>query len=311
MQDMTSTRPIDRSPFDRTIAVWNHKGGTFKTSVVANLGYLFAAGGNKVLMVDMDPQANLDIDFGIPAGERERGMGLAEALREGTALPPPRHLSENLHLVSGGPALHEFTDPASLAAILERVTTARYDLLAQALAPLAWDYDLILIDSGPAQTVLSQTILGVARYLVVPTRSDNASITGLVGVQDAIDEVADCNPGLNLLGVVLAGVGTQATRIGADKRKAIDTVLGEGTVFEAIIHYSEKVAALARQQGKTVAELAGEYHHTQPAYTYLAQGKKVPNVAKAAVAIETDYLRLATEISDRMFAGDEQESTHD
>ncbi|MES6224451.1 ParA family protein, partial [Cutibacterium acnes] len=34
------TSPIDRSPFDRTIAVWNHKGGTFKTSVVANLGYL-------------------------------------------------------------------------------------------------------------------------------------------------------------------------------------------------------------------------------------------------------------------------------
>ena len=88
MQDMTSTRPIDRSPFDRTIAVWNHKGGTFKTSVVANLGYLFAAGGNKVLLVDMDPQANLDIDFGIPANERERGIGLAEALREGTALPP-------------------------------------------------------------------------------------------------------------------------------------------------------------------------------------------------------------------------------
>lgn len=54
MQGMTS--PIDRSPFDRTIAVWNHKGGTFKTSVVANLGYLFAAGGNKVLMVDMDPK---------------------------------------------------------------------------------------------------------------------------------------------------------------------------------------------------------------------------------------------------------------
>ncbi|MCP6456988.1 hypothetical protein NL495_28060, partial [Klebsiella pneumoniae] len=85
---------------------------------------------------------NLDIDFGIPAGERERGMGLAEALREGTVLPPPQHLSENLHLVSGGPALHEFTDPASLAAIIDRVTTARYDLLAQALAPLAWDYDL-------------------------------------------------------------------------------------------------------------------------------------------------------------------------
>ncbi|MES6198682.1 ParA family protein, partial [Cutibacterium acnes] len=174
------TSPIDRSPFDRTIAVWNHKGGTFKTSVVANLGYLFAAGGNKVLLVDMDPQANLDIDFGIPAGERERGMGLAEALREGTVLPPPQHLSENLHLVSGGAALNEFTDPASLAAILERVTTERYDLLAQALAPLAWDYDLIFIDSGPAQTLLSQTILGVARWLVVPTRTDNASITGLV-----------------------------------------------------------------------------------------------------------------------------------
>ena len=75
MQDMTSTRPIDRSPFDRTIAVWNHKGGTFKTSVVANLGYLFAAGGNKVLMVDMDPQAYLDIDFGIPAGAPELGKG--------------------------------------------------------------------------------------------------------------------------------------------------------------------------------------------------------------------------------------------
>lgn len=303
MQDMTSTRPIDRSPFDRTIAVWNHKGGTFKTSVVANLGYLFAAGGNKVLLVDMDPQANLDIDFGIPAGERERGMGLAEALREGTALPPPQHLSENLHLVSGGAALNEFTDPASLAAILDRVTTARYDLLAQALAPLAWDYDLIFIDSGPAQTLLSQTILGVARWLVVPTRTDNASITGLVDVQDAIDGVASCNPDLQLLGVVLAGVGARATRIAADKRHAIDTVLGAGTVFDAVIHYSEKVSVLARQQGKTVAELANEYHNTQPAYTYLAKGQNIPNVAKAAVSIETDYLRLATEISDRPDAG--------
>ncbi|MES8387964.1 ParA family protein, partial [Cutibacterium acnes] len=91
----------------------------------------------------------------------------------------------------------------------------------------------------------------------------------------------------------------------------IDTVLGTGTVFNAVIHYSEKVAVLARQQGKTVAELAAEYHHTQPAYPYLAQGKKGPNGAKAAVSIETDYLRLATEISDRMFTSDEQEPDHD
>ena len=145
----------------------------------------------------------------------------------------------------------------------------------------------------------------------MPTRTDNASITGLVDVQDAIDGVASCNPDLQLLGVVLAGVGARATRIAADKRHAIDTVLGAGTVFDAVIHYSEKVSVLARQQGKTVAELANDYHNTQPAYTYLAKGQNIPNVAKAAVSIETDYLRLATEISDRMFTSDEQEPDHD
>lgn len=302
VQAMTRTSPINRTVFDHTVAVWNHKGGTFKTSIVSNLGYLFASAGNTVLLVDMDPQANLNIDLGI-TDATDDGHGLADALREGTALPAPIPVRDCLDVICSGPALNQFTDPETLAPLLDRFTgDHRWDVLAGVLEPVALDYDLILIDSGPAHTLLSEAVLGTAHHLIIPTRSDDASISGLIGVACGFGEAAEFNPYLDVLGVVLAGVGSQATRIEADKRATIDEAMGDGVVFDSVIHYSEKVAVTARETGRTVSELADEYRGTKKPWEYLRAGQKVPNVAKAAVSIELDYLKLATEVMERISA---------
>lgn len=82
------------------VAVMNGKGGTLKTSVTANVGGLAAAGGYRVLLVDLDPQGNLARDLGY--GPRsDAGAGLLMAMYQGGE---PRRLKvrENLDVVPGG-----------------------------------------------------------------------------------------------------------------------------------------------------------------------------------------------------------------
>ena len=92
----------------QAVAVINGKGGTGKTSIVANVGGLLAAGENRVLLVDMDPQGNLSRDLGY-ADASDHGKGMFDAVMSGTPLAPLTDVRPGLDVVAGGARLEDLS----------------------------------------------------------------------------------------------------------------------------------------------------------------------------------------------------------
>jgi WD40 repeat protein len=94
-----------------------------------------------------------------------------------------------------------------------------------AVAPIADNYDLLLIDCPPGEQQLQQMALTAAEFALIPTKSDSASLDGLVKVAELFGAVrATTNPDLQLLGVVLFGIGVSAKRIAQTARGNDGTV---------------------------------------------------------------------------------------
>lgn len=177
----------------RVVAIANGKGGVGKTSLTAGLGGLIAAAGYRVLTVDADPQGNLRRDLGYASSD---GQGLASAIQMGSALKPIRDVRENLDSIAGGVALYDVP-----AAHISRMSRGQsLPGLGKALnevrpnAPAHADYDLVLIDTPPGEPVLQDLVFGAADYLIIPTRSDDASLDGLVAVAGRFTNARTTNP---------------------------------------------------------------------------------------------------------------------
>ena len=238
---------IDRAALSRVIAVMNGKGGVFKTTLTANLGGLLAYNGQRVLLVDLDPQGNLAEDLGYTGDDRDdRGAALADALQtHGRFVSEPvRQVRPNLDVFVGGPELEK----ASAFLVTRGSSSEETQLaLARVLEPIASQYDIVLIDCPPGEEALQTAAAGAARWILAPVKSDASSRRGFEAVADRMQlvrgersGVAGLNPTIGLLGIVLAGVNPSATVVQREARHRIE---GEGEnasgdVFTATIRHS-------------------------------------------------------------------------
>src|SRR3954452_3464815 len=214
----------------RCITFVNGKGGGGKTSLVANLAGLYAGGGYKVLVIDLDPQGNVGNDLGyIGAGRSDDGEALVSAISTGHAIIPLTDVRPNLDVACGGEQLEELSDA------LETGHGGGVTALAASLAQIAEDYDLVLIDCPPGNKPLQRLGLVAARWLVIPTKSDDGSRLGLSKVARLFTELrGETNPWLELLGVALFGVGSTATRV----QNAVRADLGQDLDSPGIVFTS-------------------------------------------------------------------------
>jgi cellulose biosynthesis protein BcsQ len=248
----------------RVVAIANGKGGVGKTSLAAGLAGLTSAAGYEVLTIDADPQGNLRRDLGYADSD---GQNLAMAMHQGVDLQPLRSVRPNLDCIPGGPSLYDL--PAThvaraargqslpgLKAALSRVRPQE---------PAHADYDLVLADTPPGEPVLQDLVFAAADYVVIPTRSDDASLDGLVAVAQRFAQARQTNPHLTLLGVVLFGVRKGSTRLREQVREALEDALdGAGPVFDATIRYLESAAVDMRRRGLLPHELE-QRHAGEPA----------------------------------------------
>jgi chromosome partitioning protein len=180
-----------------TIAICNQKGGVGKTAVTIHLGAALAEQGNKVLLIDLDPQGHLTEGIGVRDLYLEEENTLFQALTD--------HKGPTAKLIH--PVPHEKFDiiPSSYQmALIEQklfMTRNREHKLREILESLPTAYDFVLIDCPPNLGNLTDNALNAARRVVVPIQAETSSVRALDLLFDQIESVEQ---GLKIKITVLA-----------------------------------------------------------------------------------------------------------
>ncbi|MFY0408941.1 ParA family protein [Solicola sp. PLA-1-18] len=291
---------IDYDRLARVVCVANGKGGVTKTSLSANLAGLAAAAGYHTLLVDLDPQGDLSDDLGyFDDNTDDHGEQLAAALVTGSALRPTlTDVRPNLDVITGGEHLSDVT--GALVSRLSRGASTT-DLLARSLAPLAGQYDLVVVDTPPIDVTLQVIALGAARWLLIPTKADASSIRAIGRIAERVVDARSDVHQLDLLGVVLTGVPTAATRVRADAAADIAATVGTvAPLFDATIRASDAVARETRAKGLLVHELAEKVEGAQPFWKSLRDGTAPQRLPGSAPALAADYVAVTEQVLQRL-----------
>jgi len=186
---------INGAGMTRIIAVANQKGGVAKTTSVASLGAALAELGQKVLVVDLDPQACLTFSLGFDPETLDMSLHdvLLERVSAGMVIRP----------TDDGMALLPATiDLAGTEANL-LTKTGREHALRLALEDIATDYNYVLFDCSPSLGVLTINALTAADEVLIPLQAETLSHRGVGQLLDTVRDVQRLtNPNLRVLGVL-------------------------------------------------------------------------------------------------------------
>jgi len=180
----------------RILALANQKGGVGKTTTTVNLAAGLALIGQRVLVVDLDPQGNATMGSGID--KRALSLSVYDVLLESATIAEARQRSEKV----GYDVLGANRELAG--AEVELVKLERRDKrLKTALEAVSGDYDFVLIDCPPSLSLLTLNGLCSAHGVVVPMQCEYFALEGLSDLVNTIKQVhANLNPDLQLIGLL-------------------------------------------------------------------------------------------------------------
>jgi chromosome partitioning protein len=179
----------------RVIAILNQKGGVGKTTTTVNLAAALAEMGNRILVIDLDPQTHLGLHFGVEdAPTSVYDLLMDDDIPITDALVTAR---ANIDLV---------TSEVDLAAAESELAakTDRHDLLSKKLTPVLGEYDFVIIDCPPSLGLLTINALAAAEELIVPMQTHFLALQGVSRLFETVQMlVGGLNPNLRVTGVVL------------------------------------------------------------------------------------------------------------
>jgi chromosome partitioning protein len=168
----------------RTIAVALSKGGSAKTTTAINLAAGLAKRGSRVLLVDTDTQGQAAPSLGL-----EPEAGLAELLAGEIKLEQAIcRAREGLWLIAGGDAL------GGSKRAIARMDSGAEQLLSQALAPVAGQYDYVILDSAPGWDTLTVNVLFYAEEVLAPVSLEPLTIRGLMDFERRLEAIQQYHP---------------------------------------------------------------------------------------------------------------------
>jgi chromosome partitioning protein len=222
--ELRTVNPDSSAVPTKVLAVANQKGGVGKTTTSVNLAACLAAQGRRILLVDLDAQANATSGLGLE--KLEGGSVYRPLLGEGTATERIKETAfPNLSVL-----------PSELDLCGAEVEMARADdylnRLRGILQPVreSGRFDLIILDCPPSLSILTLNAFSASNWLLVPLQCEYYALEGVAMISRILAQVRDTgiNPGLDLLGVVMTMF---------DGR----TKLSQNVVAEVRQHFGEKV----------------------------------------------------------------------
>ncbi len=206
----------------RIFCVANQKGGVGKTTTTVNLAAGLAQIGRRVLVVDLDPQGNATMGSGVD--KRSLDPSVYDVLLESASIAEARRPSPKggYDIVGANREL--------AGAEVELVGVDRRDKrLRLALAGVASEYDVVLVDCPPSLSLLTLNGLACAHGVVVPMQCEYFALEGLSDLVNTIKQVhANINPELEVIGIL---------RVMFDARITLQTQVSE----QLKAHFGERV----------------------------------------------------------------------
>jgi chromosome partitioning protein len=243
----------------RKLAVAMRKGGSGKTTTTVNLAAALALRGKRVLLVDLDPQANATTALGINPLDAKHHIG--DLLADSSIDP---HAA--LYKTSYG--LYILPSHVNLAKLESGMKPTDVHALQSLLEPLDGEYDYIVVDTPPSESMLTASALTFANEIVIPLQAHFFAMEGLAQAMEQIEKVKQgLNKGIRVVGIlptmVNARTNISKTVIDAAKEAYPDLV------YPFVVDYSVRhpEASLAGQPIVTY----DENHSGAIAYKKLAE----------------------------------------
>ncbi|MCA6381198.1 MAG: ParA family protein [Cytophagales bacterium] len=186
------------------ISILNHKGGTGKTTTTLNLGKALNLLGQRVLLIDLDAQANLSQSLGV----EDEALTVSDSFSSRIEQLPIKELSESFHLVPASLDLSAI-EPGLYANINS------YFRLKTLLHPIKEAYDIILIDCPPSLGIFTQNALIASSSVLITVQAQYLALKGLNTVKELVATIKDkLNPLINIQGLVVTQ--TNHTKLSKD-----------------------------------------------------------------------------------------------
>ena len=185
----------------KIFCIANQKGGVGKTTTTVNLAAGLAKSGQRVLMVDLDPQGNATMGSGVD--KRQLALSIYDVLLESASVAEARVQSDKL--AAAGCSYDILGANRELAgAEVELVDVERREKrLKQSMASVSAEYDFILIDCPPSLSMLTLNGLCCAHGVIVPMQCEYFALEGLADLVNTIKQVhANLNRDLAIIGLL-------------------------------------------------------------------------------------------------------------